>query len=345
MHTINPANINVRAGGGVAVVTGGLGFVGTHVVRELLSRGRRVRILDDGSNACDASREAFAHVNDVEVVDGSTLSRETVRNAVAGASELYHLAAIVGVRRVAADPAFVLQSNRLGAETVFGECERAGVPVLYMSSSEVYGSGAAGRAFRENDAPGFCIDRISHDGRAAYAYSKWLGERLALEAAARGHRIVSVRPFNIVGAAQSEASGSLVPSLVAAALRGENLRLEGDGGATRAFAWAPEVARALVELLHCDAAFGSIVNVGGTDVRTIRSVAELILQITGSDSKIQFRESVVPRGVTAVAHRRADLSRLCEWIGWAPSAPLSRAVLDAVEFASGRIAAPAAAIV
>lgn len=314
----------------LAVVTGGLGFAGSWLVRELCHRGLNVRILDDGSNANSAHEREFDHHPQVERIVGSTLDRECVRATLKSADELYHLAAVVGVRRVAADPGFVLHSNREGAAVVISECERAGVPFLFVSSSEVYGSAPANRAFRETDAPGFCMDRVAVDGRAAYAWSKWLGERRALEAMSRGLRGVIVRPFNVVGAGQSTASGALIPSLVSAALRGEPLRLEGDGTSTRAFAWVPEVARAFVDLLHCPAAAGAVVNVGGTDVRSIRTVAERILEISGSRSPIQFGAPIVPRGVAPVAHRRADLGRLQQFLGWAPSSPVELAIRDAV---------------
>lgn len=321
---------NVRTNDGIAVVTGGLGFVGSHVARELLQRGRRVRILDDGSNAGVFCKDEFLLDSRVELVEGSTLDRDRVRACLSGASELYHFAAMVGVARVAADPAFVLYSNREGASSVVAECERAAAKLLFISSSEVYGSAPRPRAFHESDAPGFCMDRILTDGRAAYAYSKWLGERTALAAAERGLSVVIARPFNIVGAGQSLASGALLPKVVSAALNGETIQLEGDGTQTRAFAWAPEAARAFVELLHCGAAPGTVVNVGGREVRSIHSVAEAARALVGSRSTIQLRESVVPRGVGSIAHRRADLTKLLELLGWVPSAPLLYALRDAV---------------
>lgn len=328
-------------GGSLALVTGGLGFLGSHLVTELRRRGSRVRVLDDGSNARAATRAAFGGDAGIECWEGSVCDRSLARQAVEGAAEVYHLAAIVGVRRVASDPWGVLRSNVDGARAIVEACSSAGTPLLFVSSSEVYGDGAPGKAFREEDAPGFDAAAAYRDGRVAYALSKWIGEQRCLEASSRGLPVVVARPFNAVGAGQSEASGALVPSLVAAALRGEALPIEGDGLATRAFADAAEIAAAFVDLLRSGRAFGHAVNVGSDDVRSILEVARLVRDAAGLDVPLAFAPEVP--AVCAVRHRRPDLARLGRTIGWVPARPIEGALARAV--ASARLARGGAAVV
>jgi UDP-glucose 4-epimerase len=325
-----------------SLVTGGLGFLGSHVVRECLRRGRRVRILDDGSSADPNHRREFARDPRVELWHGSVHDAELVRRAVDGAGEAFHLAAIVGVRRVALDPRGVLANNTLGARIVVDRCEAARIPLLFVSSSEVYGAGSLGMPFREEDAPRFDAAAAASDGRAAYALSKWLGEERCRAAARRGLPVVIARPFNAVGSGQSAAGGALVPNLIRAALRGEPLLLEGDGGSTRAFADAEEIASAFLDLLDRPAAHGLAVNVGGRHVHSIAEIAALVDQIIGIRSRVITGARVARGGAGRIAHRSADLSRLRALLGWAPSRPVRGAIERAVERARASLRGPAA---
>jgi UDP-glucose 4-epimerase len=324
------------------LVTGGLGFLGSHVVRELRRRGRRARILDDGSSGNPNHREEFAREPGVELWHGSVHDAPLVRRAVQGACSVFHLAAIVGVRRVALDPAGVLRANVLGSRNVVDACEGARTPLLFVSSSEVYGPGSLGLPFRESDAPGFDAAAAAHDGRAAYALSKWMGEERCREAARRGLPVVIARPFNAVGGGQSTATGALVPSLVRAALRGEPLLLEGDGDSTRAFADAEEIAAAFVDLLDSPAARGAAVNVAGRHIHSVREVAAMVQKIVGIEGRVVAGARVAPGSVGRIAHRSADLLRLSELLGWVPARPLRGAIERAVDAARAEARGPAA---
>ncbi len=326
---------------GVVLVTGGLGFLGSHLVETLVARGARVRVLDDLSNA-PAWRVAEAAALGAEVQIGSVLDARALAEAMRGVVAVHHLAAIVGVRRVAADPEGVLRANGAGAAAMIAACEARGARLLFVSSSEVYGDGAAGRRFLEDDAPGFAAARVATDGRAAYALSKWIGERMALEASTRGLAVVVARPFNAVGAGQSESSGAVVPRFAAAALRGEPIEVEGDGSATRAFACASDVARAFAGLLSEDRARGSVVNVGSDRRMSVLDLARAVRDLCGSRSPI-VRRAPLAAGVAPIAHRAPDLARLRALLGSALELPVEEGLRAAV--ASQRRAASAACVV
>ncbi|HKE01741.1 MAG TPA: NAD-dependent epimerase/dehydratase family protein [Planctomycetota bacterium] len=322
-----------------SLVTGGLGFLGGHLVRELRSRGERVRVLDDASGSPLARATELADDAGIEVEVGSVLDPEALDRALRGVDRVFHLAAIVGVARLARDPVAALERNLAGAEAVVEASCREGARLLYASSSEIYGDGAGRGAFAEDDAPGFDTARVAVDGRAAYAAAKWLGERAVRAARSRGLRAVIVRPFNAVGERQSEESGAIVPAFAGAALRGEPIVVHGDGSATRSFGDAREIARAFADLLACDAADGFAVNVGGEDVRTVRSVAETVRALAGSRSPI-VTGAALP--VSAILHRRPDLARLRGLLGRAPSSPIDDALARAV--AAARVPGRALAV-
>lgn len=322
------------------LVTGGLGFLGSHLVRELLDRGAEVVILDDRSNCHDASLSEFTDRRGVLLHFGSTGDAAAVAEASRGVFAIFHLAAMVGVARVAADPARVLDQNLTGARRVVEAAERTGARLLFVSSSEVYGSNAPGGVFKETDAPGFCMDRVPFDGRAAYACSKWQGELRVRDAIQRGLFGIIARPFNTVGPGQSLASGAAVPTLLDAALSGRPLQLLGDGTSTRSYALVTEVVRALANLIVHDAAAGETVNVGGGSICTIRSLAGQILRITGSSSPIIYQERLAGPPICEIRHRLGDFTKLRRLAGFVPSTPVARAVKATLAWKT-RVVAPA----
>jgi UDP-glucose 4-epimerase len=297
-----------------------------------------VRVLDTAAPPSRASAWAGVDVRQGSVADGAAL-----RRALEGIDTVFHLAAIVGVRRVAEDPRGVLAANVAGARAVVDACQEVDARLLFVSSSEIYGSGARGARFSESDAPGFDARRVGADGRAAYAESKRLGEEMCLTAAGRGLRVAVVRPFNGVGAGQRPESGALVPSLLECAFAGRPIFLEGAGAPTRAFTDAEEMARAFYEIATSPRAQGRIVNVGGAAVHSLRQVAELVLARTGSRSPIADAGPSLVANVAAVSHRAPDLTLLRQVLGWAPSRPLAYSVDRAAAAAAARVEPAAAA--
>jgi nucleoside-diphosphate-sugar epimerase len=322
------------------LITGGAGFIGSHMADALLARGDRVSILD---NLSTGSIENIAHVLDhpgLRFREGSVLDEDTVRHAVAEADAVFHLAASVGVELIVQHPLESLTNNIRGAEVVLRACADHGRRVLVASTSEIYGKNDAG-PLRED------ADRIlgsTSKSRWAYSTSKAVDEILAHAYwRDRGTRTVVARLFNCIGPRQTGAYGMVVPRFVRQALTGEPLTVFGSGQQRRSFCHVREAVVALIALLdHPDSA-GEVFNVGAVNEVTMNGLARLVIAMTGSSSPLVL----VPYDVAYEAgfedmHRRLpDISKIRALTGWAPAASLEEVVADVIEFERGRLAARA----
>lgn len=307
------------------VVTGGAGFVGSHVVEALLARGHRVHVVDDLSSGRLANLAAVARHPRLAVTVASVADAAVAGRICGDADAVFHLAGVVGVRRLADDPLGVMQANQRSAEHVLAAAAAAGLGVLFTSSSEVYGRGRV--PFREDDPvqPG-----VTEGSRGSYACAKAYAEWLAFGHAARNRApVVVARLFNTVGPRQVGDHGMVLPRFVRQALAGEPLTVYGDGSQTRCFAHVGEVARALVELAAAPAAAGRVVNVGSDAEVTIAALAELVRARAGSSSPIVAVPvaNVFPPGFDELPRRVPSLARLRAVLGWAPNRPLG-AIVD-----------------
>ena len=307
-----------------ALVTGGAGFLGSHLVQHLLGLGRRVVALDDLSSG---SLDNLAHLRGhpgLRIAIGNAADAATVERELRGCDHLFHLAGAVGVSRLYTEPVAMLERNLRPTEVVLAAAAAAHTPVLIASSSEVYGSGPV--PFREADPIG---PGATASLRGGYACAKAMGEWLAL-AHARENRlpVVVVRIFNTVGPRQSERHGMVLPRFVGQALRGEPITVYGSGTQTRCFAGASEVVRAFTELLDAPGARGSVFNVGSDREIAIADLARLVREVTGSRSPIVHLPvaEVFPRGFPDPPRRVPCLQRLRDLLGWAPDAPLERVI-------------------
>jgi nucleoside-diphosphate-sugar epimerase len=316
---------------GKILVTGGAGFIGSHLSELLLDEGSEVFALDDLSTG---SEENVAHLRDREgfhlVVD-SVLSPVVVSELVHRSDAVFHLAAAVGVRLIVEQPGRTLLTNVQGAENVLEYCARFGKPVLITSSSEVYGNHPEDVSLQED------AQRIygpTTAKRWAYADTKALDEFLALALRhERGLRCVIARLFNTVGPRQNSQYGNVVPRFVQRALAGEPLEIHGDGTQTRCFCHVSDVVRAFSGLL--DAADGEIYNVGSTDRITIRELAERVLEATGSSSELVFipYEEVYEGGIAEeMFHRAPAIDKIAAAIGWRPTIDLDGILADVIAF-------------
>jgi UDP-glucose 4-epimerase len=306
------------------LVTGGAGFLGSWVVARLAAAGESVVVLDDLS-AGRSSAIPFG-AGSVRFVRGCARDAAVVDRLVADASQVFHLAAMVGVRRSLAESVLAMRVNTEAATVVFDRCAARGVPVLFTSSSEVYGDSEAPHGEDDPIALG-SPERI----RGGYACSKAHGEWLALGLAReRGLRVVVVRLFNVVGPRQSERM--VLPRFVRQALAGESITLHGDGSQRRCFADVEEVAKALVELAGEADAFGRIVNVGSDRECTIHELATMVREATGVDAPLREVPllDVFPSGVEEVHCRRPRLERLVSLLGWRPSRAIDSIVARTV---------------
>jgi UDP-glucose 4-epimerase len=314
-----------------ALVTGGAGFIGSHLSELLLDEGWEVFALDDLSTGSEANIFHLKERAAFHLVVDSVLSPAVVSELVHRCDAVYHLAAAVGVQLIVEQPGHTLITNIQGAENVLEYCARFEKPVLVASSSEVYGNHPEDVSLDED------AQRIygpTTAKRWAYADTKALDEFLALALRhERGLPCVIARLFNTVGPRQNSRYGNVVPRFVQRALAGEPLEIHGDGSQTRCFCHVTDVVRALKGLL--DAADGEIYNVGTTDRITIRELAERVLEKTGSASELALvpYEDVYERGVAEeMFHRAPAIDKIASAIGWQPSISLDGILDDVIAY-------------
>ena len=311
------------------LITGGAGFIGSHLTDRLVEQGDRVVVLDDLSTGLRSNLDGALAGGRAELVRGSVLDAELVHELVGRADRVFHLAAGVGVRRVVERPVSTLRTNVRGAETVLEAAARHERPILLASSSEVYGRGAR-LPFREEDD---LVLGPTASRRWGYACSKALDEWLAFAwRHETGLPVVVARLFNTVGPRQRGRYGMVLPSFAAQALAGRPLTVHGDGRQTRCFAHVRDTVEALLRLIECDAARGLAVNVGTDREVEIRAVAEAVRAAAGSSSPIVHvsYEEAYGTGFEDMRRRRPCLERLRSLTGFAPETPLEEAVADVV---------------
>jgi UDP-glucose 4-epimerase len=327
-----------------ALVTGGAGFIGSHLTELLLGQGAEVFVLDDLSTG---GRENVAHLESdrsFHLIVESILSPSVVSELVHKCDVVYHLAAAVGVRLIVERPGHTLLTNVEGTENVLEYCARFEKRVLIASSSEVYGD------HREQTPLAEDARRIygpTTARRWAYADSKAMDEFLALALLEeRGLDCVIARLFNTVGPRQSGQYGMVIPRMVERALSGEPIEVHGDGTQTRCFCHVADVIAALHALVEEPATRGEIYTVGSTESIRILDLAERIRTATGSDSEIVFvpYEEVYPQGVVEeMLHRVPSIEKIGAAIGWRPQDGLDEILGDVIESVRSRATpAPAA---
>jgi UDP-glucose 4-epimerase len=305
------------------LVTGGAGFIGSHLCELLLERGAHVLALDNLSTGRASNLAAFrAHPR--FAFERADLVRAA--QLVAGCERVFHLAAVVGVRRVLADPRGTWRTNVDGSRALFAAAAAAGVPCVLTSSSEVYGA-RSDVPFREDDR---LLQGTSGDPRWVYARSKLRAEELARDLlGGAGVPAVVARLFNVVGARQTGRYGMVLPSFVAQARAGEPLTVFGSGAQTRAFLHVRDAVEALVGLARVVTG-AEVVNVGGEAEITIADLAELVRQTLGSRSEIRRVElaQAYGRPVDELPRRAPDLARLRSRLAFAPRFSLADAIRD-----------------
>lgn len=265
----------------VALVTGGAGFIGSHLVERCLGAGCRVRVVDDFSTGRRENLAAVAGHERLTVIEGSVCDVDLMVRAAEGADQVYHLAAAVGVMLIVAEPVKTLETNIRGTEVALGAAARAGAAFFLASSSEVYGKSQR-VPFDEDDD---LLIGSSRFCRWGYACSKAVAEFLAM-AYAREHRMPLVigRLFNTIGPRQVGRYGMVVPRFVEAALKGEPLPVYGTGEQTRTFIDVRDMAEAIHRLTQAAGSEPQICNIGGDREISINQLAGLVISLTRSRS-------------------------------------------------------------
>ena len=317
---------------GSALITGGAGFIGSHLSELLIDRGEEVFVLDDLSTG---SERNVAHLRErpgFHLVVDSVLKSSVVNELVHRCDVVYHLAAAVGVRLIVEEPVHTLVTNIQGTENVLDHCNRFGKRVLVASTSEVYGDRREPEALAE-ESPRMYGPTTAR--RWAYAESKAVDEFLALAYhQERGLDCVIVRLFNTVGPRQSGQYGMVIPRFVAAALAGRPLEFHGDGTQTRCFCHVQDTIRALVGLMKASEVSGEIFNVGSTERVTISDLAQRVLLLTGSDSHLVPvpYDEVYGQGIEDMLHRQPSIEKVETAIGWHPTFGLEEILHDVVHY-------------
>jgi UDP-glucose 4-epimerase len=303
------------------LITGGAGFIGSHLTEHLLERGHEVVALDNLSTGTLDNLAGFRDNPGFRFVRGSVTDPSAVEACMAGIDAIFHLAAAVGVFTILDKTMESLRTNLHGTETMLDAALQHDVPILVASTSEIYGKNTADGLTEDADR----IIGSPLKNRWSYAEAKALDETFAyLYAVEHGLRTVIVRPFNTVGPRQTGRYGMVIPRFVKQALAGEPITVFGDGQQTRCFCHVHDVVPALVALLSDETAYGKVFNLGSTEQTTIAQLAERVIAATGSAStiaKVPYEEAYGD-GYEDMQRRIPDCTRANQQIGFAPTRTL-----------------------
>jgi UDP-glucose 4-epimerase len=313
-----------------AFITGGAGFIGSHLAERLLEHGHEVSVLDNlSTGSIDNIAHLKAHARFSYVIDSVT-NESLLAEMIDGSDVVFHLAAAVGVKLIVEQPVHTIETNVHGTEVVLKHANKKKKLVVIASTSEVYGKSTV-VPFRES------ADLVlgpTDKHRWAYACSKLIDEFLAL-AYWKEKRlpVVIVRLFNTVGPRQTGRYGMVLPTFVRQALAGKPITVFGDGTQSRSFTYVGDVVDALVGLVGEPAAIGGVFNIGNTGEVTIRDLAERVKEMTASASAIQFvpYDEAYEAGFEDMPRRVPDISKLRNLIGYVPKLGLDDIIRSVVE--------------
>jgi UDP-glucose 4-epimerase len=307
------------------LVTGGAGFIGSHLVERLLGDGQAVVVVDDLSTGNLENLGAVRSHPRLRVIESRISACAELSKLVVGAESIYHLAAAVGVELVVRSPIHVLEANLHETEVLLEVAAKSGVPVLLTSTSEVYGKSQK-PAFGEEDD---LLIGPPHQARWGYACSKLMDEFLALAyAKERSLPVVIARLFNTVGPRQTGRYGMVLPRFISAARSGKPLQVYGDGQQSRCFCYVRDTVEALVRLQRSAATRGQVFNVGGTEEISIGDLAKRVIEVLGSSSAIElvpYHKAYEP-GFDDMRRRKPVVEKLEATVGFRPATSLQQII-------------------
>jgi len=307
------------------LVTGGAGFIGSHLVERLLAEGKAVTVIDDLSTGNLDNLHAVISNRNLRVIESKVSECGALSEIVAKSESIYHLAAAVGVELVVNSPIRTIQTNLRETEVVLEAASRYGVPILLTSTSEVYGKSQK-PAFSEEDD---LLIGPPHLGRWSYACSKLMDEFLAMAFARERKLPVTIaRLFNTVGPRQTGKYGMVLPRFVAAASAGQALRVYGDGSQTRCFCWVGDTVEALLRLKRTSGAVGEVVNVGSEEQISMLELAHRVVSLMNSSSAIELvpYEIALAPGFEDMRNRKPSIEKLWRLTGFRPSHHLAEII-------------------
>jgi UDP-glucose 4-epimerase len=307
------------------LVTGGAGFIGSHLVERLLGVGKSVTVIDDCSTGrLENLRPVRGHAG-LRVILAKISECGNLVELAGESGAIYHLAAAVGVDLVMDSALKTIENNLQETQLMLDAASARGTPILLASTSEVYGKSAKAAFSEEDDL----LIGPPHLSRWSYACAKLMDEFLGLaHAREKKTPVVIARLFNTVGPRQTGQYGMVLPRFIQAARKGQPLRVFGDGGQTRCFCYVNDTVEALVRLQNCPAAKGEIFNVGSSEEISIGNLAALVIQMLKSSSPIEYvpYARAYPSGFEDMLRRKPVVEKLAKYAGFQPSTPLRQIV-------------------
>ena len=309
------------------LVTGGAGFIGSHLCDALLERGDSVVVLDNLSTGNKKNIEHLVGNPSFELIEGSILDVEVVDNAVASVDHVLHLAAAVGVFTIVDKPLESLTTNLRGTENILEAAHKHHKEVLIASSSEIYGKNAGGALSEESDR----IVGSPLKSRWSYSEAKAIDESMAFfYYQEKKLAIRIVRFFNTVGPRQVGHYGMVVPRFVSAALKNEPLTVYGTGSQSRCFCHVKDAVAGVLAVIDSNATLGEVFNIGNDEEITIEDLAHEVIELTGSTSaieKVLYEKAYAP-GFEDMQRRIPDIGKIKRVVGWAPKLSLDSIITD-----------------
>ncbi|MDP4653321.1 MAG: GDP-mannose 4,6-dehydratase, partial [Candidatus Nanopelagicales bacterium] len=309
------------------LLTGGAGFIGSHLAEKLISEGHSVTALDNLSTGSSANLDSLKGSSDFKLVEASMLDKSIVDQLVADSDGVIHLGAALGVQRILERPYESFIANTQGTENLIIAAAESKKKIFIASTSEIYGKNPEQPLNEESDR----VIGSPKLLRWAYSEAKAIDESLAqMFAQSHGLSYVVGRFFNTVGPRQSGMYGMVLPRFVSAALKGEALEVHGDGLQTRTFCHVLDSIDAVVRLFLSSKAIGEAFNIGGEGEISIKDLAQKVIDITGSKSEIKYisYQSAYPQGFDEMMRRVPDTSKLRSYTGWSPKRNLDEIIND-----------------
>ena len=313
------------------LITGGAGFIGSHLVEKLIARGDQVVVFDNLSTG--SARNLSAIKEGIKFEQGEILDKAAIDELISESDYVVHLAAALGVFNIVNKPLECLKTNLQGSEVVLEACDKYKKPVLIASTSEIYGKNDKVPLNEEDDRI------IGHPLKSRWSYSeaKAVDESLAYFYYLENKLPIRiVRFFNTVGPRQVGHYGMVVPRFVSAALKNEPLSVYGSGEQIRCFCHVDDAVRALLLVMDSDKAVGEVFNVGNNQQISIMELAKKVIDITGSSSSIEkiAYETAYPEGFEDMQRRVPDISKIKQVLGWTPEINLDQIIKDIAAFNS-----------
>ena len=313
------------------LITGGAGFIGSHLIDYLTSKSEQVLVLDDFSGSEELNLSRALESDLVEVVSGSILDQNLVDELMQSVTKCYHLAASLGVERINNDPLKSLEVNIKGTEIVLSSASKFNVRTLLASSSEVYGRNLSMPLTEESDR----VLGSPKVARWSYSEAKAIDEFYAFELNKKdAFKVTIARLFNTVGPRQSGTYGMVLPRFIKAAISNQPLLVYGNGSQSRSFCAVSDVVVALDELMGTSESIGNAYNIGSTNEISIKDLAAKVIELTNSKSQIVFKKhsDVFGDDFEEPTRRVPVISKIKKAVGWQPKTSLDEVIVEIAEY-------------